>query len=115
MPTFDILRRETDVRSFKQGAAIFEVGEPGDCMFAVVDGAVEIVLAGVVIERVNPGSLFGEMALIDGMPRSATAIAATDCIVAAINEKRFLRLVEITPKFALQVMQVITQRLRRTR
>jgi CRP-like cAMP-binding protein len=53
------------------------------------------------------------VALIDGQPRSATAVAAADCSVAAINEKRFLRLVEVTPRFALQVMQVITERLRR--
>jgi CRP-like cAMP-binding protein len=53
------------------------------------------------------------MALIDGKTRSATAIAGTDCKIAVINEKRFLWLVEQTPRFALQMMQVITQRLRR--
>ena len=113
MPTFDILRREADIRSFKQGETIFKNGDPGDCMFAVVEGAVEIDLAGTVVERIGPGGVFGEMALIDGQPRSATAVAAADCSVAAINEKRFLRLVEMTPRFALQVMQVITERLRR--
>jgi CRP-like cAMP-binding protein len=65
-----------------------------------------------VIERVESGGVFGEMALIDGLPRSATAIAAADCRIAAIDEKRFLRLVEHTPRFALSIMQVITQRLR---
>jgi CRP/FNR family transcriptional regulator, cyclic AMP receptor protein len=113
MPTFDILRREADIRSFKKGETIFKDGDPGDCMFVVVEGAVEIHLAGTVVERLDPGSLFGEMALIDGQVRSATAVAAADCSLAAINEKRFLRLVEITPRFALQVMQVITERLRR--
>jgi CRP/FNR family transcriptional regulator, cyclic AMP receptor protein len=113
MPTFDILRREADIRSFKRGDTIFKSGDPGDCMFAVVEGAVEIDLAGTVVERIGPGGVFGEMALIDGQPRSATAVAAVDCSVAAINEKRFLRLVEMTPRFALQVMQVITERLRR--
>jgi CRP/FNR family cyclic AMP-dependent transcriptional regulator len=113
MPTFDILRRETDIRWFKQGETIFKKGDPGECMFAVVEGAVEINLEGTVVERVAPGGVFGEMALIDKHPRSATAVAAVDCSLAAIDEKRFLRLVELTPKFALQVMQVITQRLRR--
>jgi CRP-like cAMP-binding protein len=113
MPTFDILRREADIRSFKQGETIFKDGDLGDCMFVVVEGAVEIQLAGTVVERLDPGGLFGEMALIDGQARSATAVAAADCSLAAINEKRFLRLVEITPRFALQVMQVITERLRR--
>jgi CRP/FNR family cyclic AMP-dependent transcriptional regulator len=113
MPTFDILRREPDVRSFRQGETIFKEGDSGDCMFAVIEGAVEIDLRGAVVERVTPGGVFGEMALIDGKPRSATAVAAVDCMVAAINEKRFLRLVEQTPSFALRMMQVITERLRR--
>jgi CRP-like cAMP-binding protein len=113
MPTFDMLRRETDIRSFKQGETIFKQGDPGECMSAVVTGAVEIHLGNTVVERIAPGGVFGEMALIDKQPRSATAVAAVDCSLAAIDEKRFLRLVEQTPRFALQVMQVITERLRR--
>jgi CRP-like cAMP-binding protein len=112
MPTFEILRRETDIREFKSGETIFRDGDAGSFMFAVIDGAVDIVLRGTVIERVESGGVFGEMALIDGLPRSATAIAAADCRIAAIDEKRFLRLVEHTPRFALSLMQVITQRLR---
>jgi CRP/FNR family cyclic AMP-dependent transcriptional regulator len=82
-------------------------------MFAVLEGAVEIHLRGGVVETIAPGGVFGEMALIDGHPRSATAVAASDGSIAAISEKRFLRLVELTPRFALQMMQVITERLRR--
>ena len=66
------------------------------------------------MDRLKAGSIFGEMALIDAEPRSGTAIAATDCKLAAIGEKRFLRLIEQTPRFALQIMRVITERLRRT-
>jgi CRP-like cAMP-binding protein len=113
MPTFAILRHEPDVRSFRQGETIFDEGEPADCMFAVVEGAVDIKLRGGIVEHIEPGGVFGEMALLDKLPRSATAVAATDCSLAAINEKRFLRLVELTPKFALHMMQVITERLRR--
>lgn len=114
MPTFEILRREPDVRSFKQGEAIFNEGDPADCMFAVVEGAVDIVIKGAVVEHIGAGGVFGEMALIDAKPRSAAAVAATDCQIAAINEKRFLRLVEQLPRFALQIMRVITERLRRS-
>lgn len=113
MPTLDILRREPDIRSFKQGDPIFVAGDPGDCMYAVVDGAVEIQLNGQAIEQVAPGGVFGEMGLIDSQPRSATAVAATDCSLAVIGEKRFLRLVEQAPQFALQMMRVVTERLRR--
>jgi CRP/FNR family cyclic AMP-dependent transcriptional regulator len=96
MPTFAILRNEPDIRSFKQGETIFEEGEPADCMFSVVEGAVDIRLRGAVLEHISPGGVFGEMALIDKLPRSATAVAAADCSLAAITEKRFLRLVELT-------------------
>jgi CRP/FNR family cyclic AMP-dependent transcriptional regulator len=113
MTTFDFLRREPDIRAYQQGATIFKQGDPADCMFAVVEGAIDIELGGVVVERVLPVAIFGEMALIDQRPRSATALAATDCKLAVINEKRFLRLVELTPHFALHMMQVISERLRR--
>jgi CRP-like cAMP-binding protein len=114
MPSFDFLRREPDIRSYRQGDRIFQQGDPGDCMFAVVEGAVEIELAGTVVERIAPGGVFGEMALIDRQPRSASATATVDCSLAIITEKRFLRLVEQMPRFALQMMQVITERLRRS-
>jgi CRP-like cAMP-binding protein len=114
MPTLDILRREPDVRSLKQGETVFKEGDPADFMYAVIEGAVEITLHGTVLERIGSSGVFGEMSLVDGKPHSATATAATDCQLAAINEKRFLRLVEQMPQFALQIMRVITERLRRT-
>lgn len=113
MSTLDALRREPDLRSYPNGSTIFKEGDPGDCMFAVVEGSVEIRLHGKVVEQIAPGGVFGEMALIDGQPRSAAAIATSDCTLAAIPEKRFLRLVEQTPHFALQIMRVVTERLRR--
>ncbi len=96
MSTLDALRREPDLRSYAQGATIFSEGDPGDCMFAVVEGSVEIRLHGATVEQIAAGGVFGEMALIDGRPRSAAAIAATDCKLAAIPE-----------------MRVVTDRLRR--
>jgi CRP-like cAMP-binding protein len=113
MPTFAILRHEPDIRSFGQGETIFDEGVPADCMFAVVEGAVDISVRGTMVEHIKAGGVFGEMALIDKLPRSVTAVAATDCPLAAINEKRFLRLVELTPQFALHMMQVMRERLRR--
>lgn len=113
MPNFDIFSREPDIRAFRSGEAIFREGDPGDCMFVVVEGEVDIQVHGRVVDHLAAGSVFGEMALIDGLPRSGTALAATDCRLAAISEKRFLRLIEQTPRFALQIMGVITDRLRR--
>jgi DNA polymerase II small subunit/DNA polymerase delta subunit B len=54
MTTFDFLRREPDIRTYKQGETIFKQGDPADCMFAVVGGAVDIELGGVVVDVSYP-------------------------------------------------------------
>jgi CRP-like cAMP-binding protein len=114
MQTFEFLRREPEIRDYKKGQTIFKQGDPGsDCMFGVVEGAIDIQVGTEIVERVLPTAVFGEMALIDQRPRSATAVAAVDSRLAVIDKKRFLRLVEQTPHFAIHMMQVITERLRR--
>jgi CRP/FNR family cyclic AMP-dependent transcriptional regulator len=94
MPVFDLLRREPDVRTFRAGETVFAEGEPGDCMFAILEGEVAIQKNGSVLEQVKAGGVFGEMALIDQHPRSASAVAVSDCNVVAIGQKRFVYLVE---------------------
>lgn len=114
MTTFEFLRHEPVIREYKKGQTIFKEGDPGsDCMFGVLEGVIEIQIGSQTVERVEPVHVFGEMALIDQQSRSATAIAAVDSRVAVIDKKRFLRLVEQTPHFALNIMQVISARLRR--
>jgi CRP/FNR family cyclic AMP-dependent transcriptional regulator len=98
---------------FQPGEAIFEEGVQGDTMFVVRSGEVVIERGGKAIETVPPGGIFGEMALIDGAPRSATARAKTECEVAPITEKSFLFLVHETPFFAIAVMRTLADRLRR--
>jgi CRP-like cAMP-binding protein len=86
----------------------------GEVIFATGDkGEVVIERGGQVMETLGPGGIFGEMALIDGSPRSATARAKADCVVAPINEKSFLFLVHETPFFAIAVMRTLAERLRR--
>lgn len=109
---FDLLRREPDVFHFAAGDTIFYDGDAGDCMYGVIEGEVELRKAGHVLEVVGQGGVFGELALIDHHPRSASAVAKTDCKVVAVGEKRFLFLVQQTPYFALQLMQVLADRLR---
>jgi|ERR1700761_3107329 CRP/FNR family cyclic AMP-dependent transcriptional regulator len=114
MTTFEFLRNEPEIRDYKKGQTIFKQGDPGsDCMFGVIEGAIDIQIGAKTLEHVGPMHVFGEMALIDQRPRSATATAAVDSRIAVISKKRFLRLVEATPHFALSMMQVITERLRR--
>jgi CRP-like cAMP-binding protein len=116
MTTLDFLRHEPEIRDFAPGETIFRAGDAADGMYAVVDGEVEIHVDGRLIERLPSGGVFGEMALIDGLPRSGSAIAAPGAVVtrlAVISEKRFLRLVSQTPQFAIQMMRLLTERLRR--
>ncbi len=72
-----------------------------------------IVAAGAILENIGPNGTFGEMALIDGSPRSANAIAREPSEVAVIDERAFHYLVEKNPAFALDMLRRLTKRLRR--
>ena len=98
---------------YAAGDVIFAEGDKGDAMFVIRTGEVTIERGGRVMETLSGGGVFGEMALIDGSPRSATVRAKTDCEVAPINEKTFLFLVHETPFFAIAVMRTLADRLRR--
>lgn len=97
---------------YRAGSVIFATGDPGKAMYVVSEGEVDIQVGGNVVECIRPGSIFGEMALIDNSPRSATAIAKTDCKVVPLDQRRFQFLVQETPFFALQVMTIMANRLR---
>jgi CRP/FNR family transcriptional regulator, cyclic AMP receptor protein len=99
--------------SFAAGDAIFQEGDKGDKMYVIRSGEVAIEKNGRTIETLAPGGIFGEMALIDGSPRSAAARAKTECEVAPVTEKTFLFLVHETPFFAIAVMRTLADRLRR--
>lgn len=114
MPVLELFKRESDVRTFQAGDTIFAEGDAGDSMFGVLEGEVAIQKSGHVLETVGIGGLFGEMSLIDESPRSATAVAVTQCKVAALGRKRFTFLVQQTPYFALEIMHVLAVRLRRS-
>jgi CRP/FNR family transcriptional regulator, cyclic AMP receptor protein len=109
----NIFERDVKVASFSAGDTIFAEGEPGDAMYVVKVGEVDIRVHGRTVETVGPEGIFGEMALIDNQPRSAAAVAKTDCKLAPIDQKRFTFLVQEVPMFALQVMEIMAARLRR--
>jgi len=109
---FSLLAKSTTMRAFKAGEVIFNEGEPGHEMFFIQSGRVEIRRGNRVLEILSEKSIFGEMALIDDAPRSATAVAATDVNVVSVGEKQFLFLVSETPFFALNVMRTLVRRLR---
>lgn len=109
----DMLRNEPETRSFDAGQLIFQAGERGDCMFVVLDGQVELSVRGQVLERIGAGGVMGEMALIDGEPRSASAVTLSETTVVPIRRERFDELVKLDPDFSIEVMRVVVSRLRR--
>ena len=113
MVTIDMFRKENDALTYAEAQRIFSEGDVGDAMYVVLEGQVDLLVKGKLVEEVGPGGVLGEMSLIDSAPRSASAIARTSCKLARINEKRFKFLVQQTPYFALQLMRVIADRLRR--
>jgi CRP/FNR family cyclic AMP-dependent transcriptional regulator len=111
--TIEIFRNEQDTLAIPAGQTIFNEGDSGNSMYVVVEGNVDLLVKGKLVESLGPGGVLGEMALLDNIPRSAGAIAKTDCRLVEINEKRFKFLIQQTPNFALQLMRVIADRLRR--
>jgi CRP-like cAMP-binding protein len=99
-------------RTFKAGEMIFKAGDHGSEFFVVREGSIDIYVGGRVVETIGSTGVFGEMAMVDSLPRSATAIAETDCVVVPLSEKQFVTLVGEAPYFALAVMRVLAQRLR---
>ena len=111
--SLDMFTAEENPRACEAGETIFRAYDMGSEMYVVLDGQVELTVDSTVLETLGPGEPFGEMALIDQAPRSATAIAKTPCKLAVIPEKRFLFMVQTTPHFALLIMKVMADRLRK--
>ncbi|MCY3021053.1 MAG: cyclic nucleotide-binding domain-containing protein [Planctomycetota bacterium] len=107
------LKYADNVETFHAGDAVFRAGEPGTRMYIVKAGTVDLRLQDRTLETLAAGDVLGEMALLDNEPRSATAVAITDCQLVPINAERFQYLVRQTPYFAIEVLQIMARRLRR--
>lgn len=109
----EMFAADENPRFVEAGEAIFRTFDMGAEMYVVLEGEVELTIGDKTLETLGPGEPFGEMALIDQVPRVATAVAKTRCKLAVISEHRFLLLVQTRPEFALQIMKVMADRLRR--
>ena len=112
MLTISLFRNSTDTREFAAGTTIFREGDAGHEMFVIRNGTVEILVGNHTVATLAEGEIFGEMALIDTKPRSATARARENCTLVPIDERRFTFLIQQTPQFGLHVMRVLAERLR---
>ena len=102
------------IQEFPAGTTIFSEGTSGDVLYVILDGEIEVLVRNELIDILGPGEILGEMALIDSNARSATAVTRTACRLAVVDEERFLFMVQETPFFAIHVMRVLVQRLRKT-
>jgi|SRR5690349_5580308 CRP-like cAMP-binding protein len=101
------------LKRYAAGEKIFLEEDSGEQMFLVIEGKVNIVTYGTVLENVGMHGIFGEMALIESAPRSAAAIAAEPTEVAVIDKATFVELVRDNPLFSLYVMRQLANRIRR--
>jgi CRP-like cAMP-binding protein len=108
-----LLQKSGESEEHPAGEVVFSAGDPADRMYVVTGGTVALSLGDDVLEVVGPGGLFGEMAVIDREPRSATAVVETDATLVSIDKRRFWFLVQETPYFAEIVMRVMASRIRR--
>ena len=112
----DVFRRF--VKACEPGQVIFKEGDTGDHMFIIIQGEVEIrkrtsMDTARTLSTFKPGDVFGEMALIENKPRSATAVATKASRMLVMNEPLFLAVIERNPDFARKMIHVLSERLRK--
>ncbi len=112
--TIKILQNSSNVQSFSAGETIFQQGTNGKVMYGIIEGEVEMLVDGKVIETIKQGDVFGQGALLHSDHlRTSTAKAKTDCKIAFLDQEHFLFAVQETPLFALEVMRSYSDRFRR--
>lgn len=102
----------TDEVVFSKGARIFEKGDFGDSMYLIVEGTVRIHMGDRVVANLGEAEQFGEMGVLDGEARSASATAETDCLLLRIKKDDFHRILVRSPEASLEVLKTLSRRLR---
>ncbi len=109
---------EKHVKLFGPGKVIFEEGDSGEEMYVVIQGEVEIrkktsADTSKTLAVLHTGDIFGEMALIEGKKRSATAIATQPTKLLALNDTLFENMIETNPDFAKKMIRILSERIRK--
>ena len=108
----DLFAHEENPVILAAGETLFHAGDAADAMFVVLDGSLNVLVGGKVVENSKRGAILGEMALVDSSPRGATVAAAENCKLAKVDQRRFQRLVQQNPFFATHVMKELVDRIR---
>ncbi len=102
------------VELVSQGGTFFTENQNSDKMYLLVEGDVSLIRGKKVLDQVKAGEIFGEMAAISQLPRSATAAAKTACRALSLDSKQFQAAIQKAPEFALMLMNILINRLRLT-
>ncbi|MCB1956472.1 MAG: cyclic nucleotide-binding domain-containing protein [Rhodocyclaceae bacterium] len=114
MELADLITAATGLVSLPAHEILFSEGEAADVTYLLVSGQAELLVMGQTIEVAGPGAFLGELALIEpDQPRPMSVRAVTECHVARIDQRRFEEIVARYPQFAVDLMKVMAQRLRR--
>ena len=113
MNVLEHFRKPTKVLTLAPGTVLFRAGEAADAMYVLLEGSADILVGSTVVEVAEPGSLLGELALVDAAERSAGVVARTECQVVRITVAEFDLLVREAPAFSRVVMKLMAERLRR--
>jgi CRP/FNR family cyclic AMP-dependent transcriptional regulator len=113
------LANSLEKRAFGKGMIIFHKRSPGDTMYIIESGKVRIFILSASGQEISvniygPGNIFGELALLDGLPRSAGAIALEKTVTLTLHRDDFLRHLEAYPRMAQSIIEVLSARLRYT-
>jgi len=109
---FGLFRNAPQSRVHPIGTTIFREGDTGDSMFAIKRGRVAILVGGDTVDVLADEELFGEMALLENSTRAATVVTLEETELVEIDKAQFYILVRQNPYFALQMMQLLSERLR---
>ncbi len=112
--SFDAIAGLASGLAFATGDDIVRQGEPGTGFFIIVTGRAQVARDGVVLRELGPGVFLGEIALIDGSPRTATVTASEPIDGLTVERTDFLDLFERLPVFRLEILNALTQRIRAT-
>jgi len=104
-----------ETASLPAGTLLVEEGEEGDALFVILDGTASVRKGDRAVADVGPGAAFGELALLDGEPRSASVIATADVSVAVLGVRMFRTLLREFPEMAIELMAGLAGDLRRAR
>jgi CRP/FNR family cyclic AMP-dependent transcriptional regulator len=115
----DQLCRYAKYVTLKRGATIFSKGDPGNNLVAIVSGTVKISISSAdgrnaILNLIGPGEIFGEVALLDGLARTADATANTNCELCVIDRREFLPFVRSQPALAMKFIELLCTRVRWT-